>query len=94
MTIEVISCRNVDYNLQHKSQPRKIHGKWKFQEVEVEVEPDSIQIPDSAIIDEEAIHHQYTSGTFYEIANVINDELKNVYCESLKTKQFLAMMTA
>ena len=93
MTIAVISCRDVDYDLQLKSQPRKIHGKWKFQEVELEVEPDSVEITDSAII-EEASHHQYTSGTFYEIANVINDELRNVYCESLKTKQFLAMMTA
>ncbi len=60
MTIEVLSCRDADYDLQHKSQPRKIHGKWKFQEVEVEVEPDSVQITDFAII-EEASHHQYTS---------------------------------
>jgi hypothetical protein len=30
MTIAVISCRDVDYDLQLKSQPRKIHGKWKF----------------------------------------------------------------
>jgi hypothetical protein len=76
MTVEVVSCRDIDYDLQLKSQPLKIHGKVKFQEVEVEVEvePVSVEITDSAII-EEASHHQYTSGTFYEIANVINDEL-------------------
>jgi hypothetical protein len=63
MTVEVVSCRDIDYDLQPKSQPRKIYGKWKFQEVELE--PDSVEITDSAII-EEASHHQYTSGTFYK----------------------------
>ena len=72
LRISIIDCKNVDYNLQLKS--TTIHGKWKLQEVEIE--NDEFQKDDSAITDE-ASHHQYNSGTFIEISNTLNDEIRN-----------------
>ncbi|EFX81340.1 hypothetical protein DAPPUDRAFT_102339 [Daphnia pulex] len=63
------------------------YPQWKF------MEKNTFQADAPEIIDE-ASHHQYTSGTLVEISNQLNDEIRNVYCESLKTKQFLAMTTA
>jgi hypothetical protein len=57
------------------------------------MEMNTFQADGPEIIDE-ASHHQYTCGSFVEISNQLNNEIRIVYCESLKTKQFLAMTTA
>jgi hypothetical protein len=57
------------------------------------MEMNTFQADGPEIIDE-ASHHQYTCGSFVEIFYQLNDEIRNVYCESLKSKQFLAMTTA
>ncbi|KAI9560471.1 hypothetical protein GHT06_014495 [Daphnia sinensis] len=61
--------------------------EWKFMEKE-------IFLSDEPAFIDEASHHQYTSGSLIDISNQLNDEIRNVYCESLKTKQFLAMSMA
>lgn len=70
----MLDCTNVDYNLQLNLAP--IHGKWKLQEVETEEE--EFQADDSVITDEPN-QHQYNSGTFIEISNTLNDEIRNTY---------------
>jgi hypothetical protein len=70
-----------------KDRNELFYPQWKF------MEKNTFQADAPEIIDE-ASHHQYTSGTLVEISNQLNDEIRNVYCESLKTKQFLAMTTA
>lgn len=57
------------------------------------MEKNNFQADGPEIIDE-ASHHQYKSGSFVEISNQLNYEIQNVYGESLKTKQLLAMTTA
>jgi hypothetical protein len=93
-TLNITDCTNIDYNLQLRSDTTKLYGKWKLQEVTEEIESEEeSQVIESPITDE-ASHHQYNSGTFIEISNILNDEIRNIYCESLLSKQFLAMTMA
>jgi hypothetical protein len=88
-TLNITDCTNIDYNLQLRSDPTKLYGKWKLQEVTEEIESEEeSQIIESPITDE-ASHHQFNSGTFIEISNILNDEIRNILAT-----QFLAMTKA
>jgi hypothetical protein len=39
----------------------------------------------------EVSHHQYIEGKFIDLANQLNDEIRSVYCEAYRTKQFVAL---
>jgi hypothetical protein len=55
------------------------------EEIESEEEPQIIE----SLITDEASHHQYNSGAFIEISNILNDEIRNILAT-----QFLAMTKA
>ena len=93
LTLSVFSHHNRPMNdaipnlIDCKDRNEMFYPQWKF------MERNTFQADGPDIIDETS-HHQYTSGSFIEISNQLNDEIRNVYCESLKTKQFLTMTTA
>lgn len=62
------------------------YKKWKFA-------PKNILSDDPALV-EEAFHRQFAQGTSVEMANTITNEIKNIYCEALRLKQFHAMLIA
>ena len=76
--IEMVNCNEADIN---------IHQNWKFQEKDLEIE-----LSDDPGITDEVSHHQYMQGLLISISNSLNDEIRNVYCESIKSKQYLAMI--
>ena len=62
------------------------HQTWKFLEKEI-----AIMQNDAPAIAEEVSHHQYIDDTFIGISNILNNEVRNAYCESFRTKQFSAI---
>lgn len=66
----------VDCNVVDKS----LYLNWKLL-------TDDIQSDESSLV-EESLHHQFVQGTNIQIANTITEELKNVYCETLRIKHF------
>jgi hypothetical protein len=88
ISIFKIDCKNVDYNIQLNSAP--VHGKWKLQEVETE--EDKFQADYSDLITDEPSQHQYNSGTFIDISNTLNDEIRNTYDKSIIKPYMLAGM--
>ncbi len=67
------------------------HQHWKFVEVKDER---PITMADDGSLISEVSHRQYVEGKFVEMANTINDEIKSVYCEAYKVKQFVALAVA
>ena len=63
---------------------------WKFVEHE-KTEKRDVMMGDQAALIDEAAHHQFVEGDFIEIANRLNEEIRSVYCEAYRTKQFLAL---